>query len=225
MHGTYKNEWPRLEKARGWNPTTPTLSNTVALPVEAQYVNAPIWSGMVISPSVNGKAWIPGVAAGQELSPNLTVYIAQDCSTDSDVTEAKSLVGLPCTGNYKLGTPQFVKSLATASTATTGTVQSYTTGVPLTFARDGEFDVREGVARSAVGMLRPAAVGEYIIGHCSPDIASNTSPAGVVTPEGLVSTQANWILRTSPATVIARNAFMLYFTTDVVVPAAVTTKP
>lgn len=186
--GHYMNDFPKMVPARNWNPQEPKQP-TIALhcPKNAQGEAQLVWPGMVLcidNNGTDGETWtVPTLAdtvtntvAGSAAGTTPTVVaIAQDPTFGSqslNVVMADSLVGLPCTGNFRIVTPFYKRGVA------------YTPGLALTFATaaDMEGDSFESANGLPLhGAVKPAAAGDVVIGYVvrthSPEFYEHTVPA------------------------------------------------
>jgi hypothetical protein len=157
MRGYYKTRFPQMVPARNWDPQSPSQP-TIALPLpkDENDVVEFVWPGMVLSAKADGSAWQVGVPAGE--TPTI-VAIAQDPtygSQSENVRLSGSLVGLPCTGNFRIATPFFKRGVA------------YTVGTALTYCtEDTALPTGKMINEPAAlpGCVRPAAEGEPVIGY------------------------------------------------------------
>lgn len=157
MRGYYKTRFPQMVPARNWDPQSPSQP-TIALPLPKDETTAVefVWPGMVLSAKADGSAWQVGVPAGE--TPTI-VAIAQDPtygSQSDNVRMAGSLVGLPCTGNFRICTPFFKRGVA------------YPVGTALTYCTAAETlptGNLHGEPAALKGCVKPAATGEPVIGY------------------------------------------------------------
>jgi hypothetical protein len=157
MRGYYKTRFPQMVPARNWDPQSPSQP-TIALPLpkDENKVVEFVWPGMVLSAKADGSAWQVGVPAGE--TPTI-VAIAQDPtygSQSENVRLSGSLVGLPCTGNFRIVTPFFKRGVA------------YPVGRALTYCtEDTTLPTGKMINEPAAlpGCVRPAAEGEPVIGY------------------------------------------------------------
>lgn len=186
--GHFMNDFPKMVPARNWNPQEPKQP-TIALhcPKDAQGDAQLVWPGMVlcIKPESDGSTWVlptadeditntvAGAAAGTTPS---VVAIAQDPTFGSqsiNVLMADSLVGLPCTGNFRIVTPFYKHGVP------------YTPGTPLTFATAEDMADDDFVSANGLplhGAVKPAAAGDVVIGYVvrthADKFYTKTIPAG-----------------------------------------------
>lgn len=163
MIGHYQDAYPRGYVLDGWdpqNPTKMTKSLPVATEVKADGRIAPqfIWPGMVITPSKDGTHWVRGVES--DVTPTV-VAIAQDASTDYDVLDADSLVGLLCSDSFKIASPFFARGASNANL--------YKTGTTLTYCKAAETESRtingQSVTVDLTGFFKPTtATTDPVIG-------------------------------------------------------------
>lgn len=158
--GTYKAPFPRGRVLRGWDPQNPT-KQTKGLPVnkEEKYgvkVSEWIYPGHIITAKPDGTdvAWTKGIpyTGGDNSKANYEgclVAVASAASTDLDVVNAKSLVGLEMTDSFRIATPFFKKG------------EPYNVGTKLTACAADEKDANK---RSLAGYVRPANAGEVVVG-------------------------------------------------------------
>lgn len=179
--GHYRTEFPRNYGVpmRGWDPQNPTTL-TVSLPLADK--NTTIWEGQIITPSADGSSWQLGVDTTTYASakPNIVAF-AQNSTLSTDVIAANNLVGLSCSGKFRIACPFFCRAVLTSGeggiktgTAITATsVAAYTPGTALTYCMNDEFDFVSDIdadghvvtaKRSAKGFIRPAKTGEPVIG-------------------------------------------------------------
>ena len=152
--GTYKAPFPRGRVLRGWDPQNPT-KQTKGLPVKKETKpngmkgSERICPGHVIASVLeDGKhVWTKSVPT----TGNFVLAVASAASSDLDVVNAKSLVGLELTDSFRIATPFF----------RTNGGDSYTVGTKLTYCKASEQDSDEN---SLAGYIRPAATGEPVIG-------------------------------------------------------------
>lgn len=180
--GYYKSEFPRNYGVpmRGWEPQNPSTL-TISLPLASTETNT-IWEAQIITPTADGSAWQLGAAAGE--TPNIVAF-AQNSTLSKDVQSADNLVGLSCSGKFRVATPFFCRTTYSGSGSYSGTdyssfhVCSYTPGTLVTYCKNDEVDyvsVPQGTyssdskqyaktaIRSAAGFIRPAKTGEPVIG-------------------------------------------------------------
>lgn len=166
-NGTFKNIFPKMIPARNWNPQQPSQP-TIALPCPKTSAGAPafVWPGMVLSAAAGASAWTVGVTSNTVGSAPAIIAIAQDPTVGTqsmNVVMTDSLVGLPCTGNFRICTPFYKRGVA------------YSVGTPLTAATVTEQTTNAGSAYTAgdgsvmTGCVRPAAAGEAVIGYVTQD--------------------------------------------------------
>lgn len=176
--GTFLNHFPKMVPARNWDPQRPSQP-TVSLPCPKDHTAGNerrfVWPGMVLCESLNAATgeteWtIPSVDAefvnkssdvdSTHRLPTL-VAIAQDPTygTQSrNVALSDRLVGLPCTGAFRIVTPFFKRD------------EAYTVGTLLTFATNADVTGADADAYKAGsivmhGCVRPAQPGEVVIGR------------------------------------------------------------
>lgn len=152
MIGIAKRKFPVVIPARNWDPQRPSQP-TLSLPVEKDASGEPveILPGMIITLNAAGNAWQIGAGAATAS----VVAVAQDAWNTWDVAASKDLVGLPCTGNFRIMTPFYKRG------------EVYTNGTPLTYCLASEnVTVTIGTTTEAIkGAVRPAAEGEPVIGY------------------------------------------------------------
>ena len=183
MKGYYLKKFPSVQILRGWDPQEPTtLATTHPITTDAAGEPAEIADGQVISLNKAGTAWILGVEADATPAQINSIAIAQDGTDIWDVMDADnnwdytdpktvgSLVGLSCTGKFRIATPYFAKF------NDAGTAYEYTAGTPITFCKTTDTiqtlepskttpgALEKVEVESAVGYIRPAAKGEVVIG-------------------------------------------------------------
>lgn len=184
MKGYYLKKYPSVQILRGWDPQEPTTlatSHPIATDAAGEFLND-IADGQIISLNQSGTAWVLGVEDNPTVAQINSIAIAQDSSDLWDVQDAYntwdhdttntvgSLVGLSCTGKFRIATPYFAKFKASG-----GAAYEYKAGTPITFCKSGEtFDTLEpdpdvpGALKkktiSGVGFIRPAAKGDVVIG-------------------------------------------------------------
>lgn len=182
MKGYYQKTYPSVQILRGWDPQEPTtLATTHPITTDDSGEPVDIADGQVISLNKAGTAWVLGVEDTPSAAQINSIAIAQDGTDIWDVLDADnnwdhadhgtvgSLVGLSCTGKFRIATPYFAKF------KTGGDPYLYTAGTPITFCKNGEtFDtlvpdpaVPGGLKKKAisgVGFIRPAAKDEPVIG-------------------------------------------------------------
>lgn len=158
MRGYYKTRFPQMVPARNWDPQSPSQP-TIALPLpkdDATQAIEFVWPGMVLSAKADGSAWQVGVPSGE--TPTI-VAIAQDPtygSQSDNVRMAGSLVGLPCTGNFRICTPFFKRGVA------------YPVGTPVTYCtEDTALPTGDKINEPASlpGCIKPAETGDVVIGY------------------------------------------------------------
>ena len=159
MRGYYKTRFPQMVPARNWDPQSPSQP-TIALPLpkDENDVVEFVWPGMVLSAKADGSAWQVGVPAGE--TPTI-VAIAQDPtygSQSENVRLSGSLVGLPCTGNFRIVTPFFKRD------------EAYPVGTALTYCKGNEsiaLPTGKMINEDPIvqGCVRPAAEGDTVIGY------------------------------------------------------------
>lgn len=184
MKGYYQKEFPSVQILRGWNPQEPTTLATTH-PIQTDPATGEpetIASGMVISLNADGTAWTRGVEGTDDAQIN-SVAIAQDGSDLWDVLDADaqwgtdddqvagSLVGLSCTGKFRIATPYFAKFKST------GDAYIYKAGTPITFCKSSETvktlvpaaggALAVDVIKDPKGYIRPAEANETVIGIVS----------------------------------------------------------
>lgn len=146
--GTYKAPFPRGRVLRGWDPQNPT-KQTKALPVKEETKENGmkgsewIYPGHLIAGVVDGTktVWTKAMPA----SGDFVLAVASAASTDLDVINARSLVGLEVTDSFRIATPFF----------RTNEGDSYAVGTKLTYCK-----ATEGTpAGSLNGYIRPAVAG------------------------------------------------------------------
>lgn len=151
--GTYKAPFPRGRVLRGWDPQNPT-KQTKALPVKEETKQNGmkgsewIYPGHLIAGVVDGTktVWTKAMPA----SGDFVLAVASAASTDLDVINARSLVGLEVTDSFRIATPFFRTDVA----------DSYAVGTKLTYCK-----ATEGTPAGALnGYIRPAAANEPVIG-------------------------------------------------------------
>lgn len=159
LRGTYKDVFPKMLPARNWDPQRPSQP-TIALPCPKKAVGSKqpktVLAGMILSATPGAKEWTLGVVDGTK--PTI-IAVAQDGTAGNqsmNVRISDSLVGLPCTGNFRICTPFYKRGVA------------YAVGTPLTYATDEEeknaaFTAADGTQMH--GCVRPAAEGEPVIGY------------------------------------------------------------
>lgn len=173
--GHYRTKFPRNYGVpkRGWDPQNPTtLTVSLQLPED----DTQIWEGQILTPNADGTKWVLGAAQGT--TPTIVAF-AQNSTLSTDVVSANNLVGLSCSGKFRLATPFFCRSVPTSktnlgsTTITEYSVASYTPGTLLTYCKNNEIDFvstvqKDGsvsqVQRSAAGFVRPAYEDEPVIG-------------------------------------------------------------
>lgn len=159
LKGTYKDVFPKMLPARNWDPQRPSQP-TIALPCPKQDGSKKpktVLAGMILSATPGATEWTLGVGA---TTPSI-VAVAQDGTYGNqsmNVKLADSLVGLPCTGNFRICTPFYKRGVA------------YATGTALTYATDADVAADEAAFTAAdgtkmAGCVRPAAAGEPVIGY------------------------------------------------------------
>lgn len=176
--GYYMNHFPKMVPARNWDSQRPSQP-TIPLPCPKNATSGKpefVWAGMILSATADGKSWeIPSrnavrtnTVAGEKPADSSTpattpsvIAVAQDNTVGTqshNVVMADSLVGLPCTGNFRIVTPFYKRGVA------------YTVGTPLTFATAADlsaaptaFTTPDGVLMH--GAVRPAEDGEVVIGY------------------------------------------------------------
>lgn len=159
--GTYKAPFPRGRVLRGWDPQNPT-KQTKGLPVKKETKpngmkgSERIYPGHIITAKPDGTTveWTKGIpyTGGVDSKANYAgclVAVASAASTDLDVVNAKSLVGLEMTDSFRIATPFFKKG------------ETYTVGTKLTACAADEEDTD---GRSLAGYVRPANTGEVVVG-------------------------------------------------------------
>lgn len=181
--GHYETEFPRNYGVpmRGWDPQNPTTLS-ISLPpspTAKDGVTPIIWEAHILTPLKNGKGWELGCPA-DNAHPGIVAF-AQNSTFDTDVRSANQLVGLSCSGKFRIATPFFARTVATTPGSTTHadhTVCSYAIGTPVTFCRNNENHIVtkptgtytgsaqdvEQVFVSTRGYIRPAKAGEEVIG-------------------------------------------------------------
>lgn len=149
--GTYKAPFPRGRVLRGWDPQNPT-KQTKGLPVKktTQHgvkVSEWIYPGHIITakPSGTDVEWTKGIPT----TGDYILAVASAASTDLDVVNAKSLVGLEMTDSFRIATPFFKKG------------ESYPVGTKLAACKQGE-TATDGTELD--GYVRPAAAGDIVVG-------------------------------------------------------------
>lgn len=176
--GTFLNHFPKMVPARNWDcqrPSQPTVSLPCPKDHAAGHERRFVWPGMVLCETLNtanGETeWtIPSVESSivnkvadvdsTHRVPTL-IAIAQDPTygTQSrNVALADKLVGLPCTGDFRIVTPFFHRDSA------------YPVGTLLTFATNADVTGADAAAYAAGsilmhGCVRPAQPGELVIGR------------------------------------------------------------
>lgn len=209
--GHYKNRFPKMVPARNWDPQSPSQP-TIALPLPKTGTAVDfVWPGMVLSVKQDGSAWQVGVPAGETPS---VIAIAQDPTEGTqsqNVLMANSLVGLPCTGNFRICTPFFKRGVA------------YPTGTPLTYCKNSE-TINAGDGQPMKGAVRPAANGEPVIGY----VVRSAAPENYATGNrGVANTEGAFAMQRSIDTAVDSmsnhlNAYFIEFDTafQPVMPAA-----
>ena len=157
--GTYKDVFPKMLPARNWDPQRPSQP-TIALPCPKQAGGSKkletVLAGMILSATPGATEWTVGVKDGTK--PTI-IAVAQDGTKGNqsmNVQLADSLVGLPCTGNFRICTPFYKRGVA------------YAVGTPLTYATDVEEQAasyKSGSGDQMHGCVRPAQTGEPVIGY------------------------------------------------------------
>lgn len=182
MKGYYLKKYPSVQILRGWDPQEPTtLATSHPIATDAAGDFKDIADGQIISLNKAGTAWVLGVEDNPTAAQINSIAIAQDSSDLWDVQDAcntwdykdantvGSLVGLSCTGKFRIATPYFAKF------KTGGEAYVYTAGTPITFCKHGEkFDTLTPDSTtpgaltkaniSGVGFIRPAEQGDVVIG-------------------------------------------------------------
>lgn len=174
LKGTYKDVFPKMLPARNWDPQRPSQP-TIALPCPKLEGNNKakllVWPGMILSANPGAKTWTRGVTAADSTVANAPtiIAVAQDPtkgnqSMNVDLTD--SLVGLPCTGNFRICTPFFVRGKA----YTTGTALTYVTSKELEDLSEADKKnysayTKDGTLVLMQGAVRPAEAGETVIGY------------------------------------------------------------
>lgn len=164
LKGHYKDVFPKMLPARNWDPQRPSQP-TIALPCPKKANGKPelVLAGMILSAKEGAKTWTLGVDDSDATAPTI-VAVAQDPTYGNqsmNVNISDSLVGLPCTGNFRICTPFFKRGVA------------YSVGTPLTYVKDSELttDAAHYTATGKVddyvmhGCVRPAEAGEPVIGY------------------------------------------------------------
>lgn len=184
MKGYYQKTFPSVQILRGWNPQEPTtLATTHPIQIDSATGEPEvIASGMVISLNSDGTAWTRGVEGDTAAQIN-SVAIAQDGSDLWDVLDADaqwgveddqvvgSLVGLSCTGKFRIATPYFAKF------DESGNAYLYKAGTPITFCKSsdtvktlapaGGGTLAVEAIENPTGYIRPAKASEVVIGIVS----------------------------------------------------------
>lgn len=178
--GHYRTKFPRNYGVpmRGWDPQNPTtLTVSLQLPADG----TKIWEGQILTPNADGTTWVLG--ADSTAPAPTVVALAQNSTLSTDVVSANNLVGLSCSGKFRLATPFFCRAIPTSKTdlgANPATdfskysVASYKVGTLLTYCKNNEYDVvstvdkstgaMKQVVREAAGCVRPAFADEPVIG-------------------------------------------------------------
>lgn len=138
---------PMLRIYRGFDPLNPRQLQSV-YPVLAADVSR-IKSGMVIFPKWNGTTarteWVLDPTGITSPEP----HIAFTDANRSDVVSADALVGFPCSGDFEMHTPHFVKT----------TIADYVQGAVLTWAggntdgTTGKLVTTSGTGNPVVGQV------------------------------------------------------------------------
>lgn len=165
LKGHYKDVFPKMLPARNWDPQRPSQP-TIALPCPKKENGKPelVLAGMILSVSDSSgekpKAWTLGVKAGE--TPTI-IAVAQDPTYGNqsmNVNISNSLVGLPCTGNFRICTPFFKRGVA------------YPVGTALTYVRNDEIESDDSYKAlgklgdyKMMGCVKPAAEGDVVIGY------------------------------------------------------------
>lgn len=182
MKGYYIKKYPSVQILRGWDPQEPTtLATSHPITTDAAGDPQEIADGQIISLNKAGTAWVLGVEDNPTPAQINSIAIAQDGTDVWDVMDADntwdhdttntvgSLVGLSCTGKFRIATPYFAKF------KTGGAAYEYKAGTPITFCKINEkFDtlVPDSTTPgsltkaniSGVGFIRPAEAGDVVIG-------------------------------------------------------------
>lgn len=188
--GHNQTEFPRNYGVpmRGWDPQNPsTLTISLQLPED----NTVIWEGQVMTPSADGTKWQLGYSGSA--APSIVAF-AQNSTLSTDVVSANNLVGLSCSGKFRVATPFFCRTAYSGSGTYSGAdyskfyVCEYPVGTKVTLCKQDEVDFIstpgnysggkcKAVSRSAAGFIRPAKSGEPVIGVVVsplPDVGMNT---------------------------------------------------
>lgn len=179
--GHYRTEFPRNYGVpmRGWDPQNPS---TLTVSLQLADKDTTIWEGQVITPNADGTAWELGVSTTTYSSskPNIVAF-AQNSTLSTDVMAANNLVGLSCSGKFRIACPFFCRTVLTtgtggltdSNTEADASVAAYTPGTPVTYCKNNEIDFFSHTAadgsvvttkRSAAGFIRPAKANEPVIG-------------------------------------------------------------
>ncbi len=152
--GTYKAPFPRGRVLRGWDPQNPT-KQTKGLPVKKETkhgvkVSEWIYPGHIITakPSGTDVEWTKGIPT----TGDYILAVASAASTDLDVVNAKSLVGLEMTDSFRIATPFFKKGV------------SYPVGTKLAACKQNETTTGDDTGDSLAGYVRPAVTGDLVVG-------------------------------------------------------------
>lgn len=195
MKGYYQTLFPSVTVIRGYNPMEPhTLA--IAHPIAINPTTGKmerIFSGMVISTNAAGTAWVRGLDADATAAQKNTVAISQDDATTWDVMDATntdvfhqptaymigSLVGLSCSGQFRIASPYFARYYQTTDSETSTTTThayEYKAGTPLTPCLANEViytsvpdPANPGILKlekveDPSGFFRPATTGELVFG-------------------------------------------------------------
>ena len=170
---THQGTLPLLRVYRGFNPLDPR-SGSSTYPVLAADVSR-IKSGMVIFPKWNSALarteWVLFPTGVTSPEP----HIALTDANRSDVVAADSLVGLPCSGEFEMHTPYFIKT----------TTADYVQGAVLTWAAADDTDALVGKLVTTSGTGNPV-VGQ-ITQHLPFDVsAEDTSFTAATANDKLV---------------------------------------
>ena len=191
--GIHQDPFPRGRVLRGWDPQNPT-KQTKALPVkEVTKENGSkdlewIYPGHVIFGATNGTK-----TEWTKTSPDsgdFILAVAGAASTDLDVVNARSLVGLEVTDSFRIATPFF----------RTSSGDSYAVGTKLTYCKNGETGNTDGKLN---GYIRPAATDEPVIGVV---VESGTGK------NGSVDLQSSFVEAIDSSSIRANAYFVIYDT-------------
>lgn len=190
--GTYKAPFPRGRVLRGWDPQNPT-KQTKALPVKEETKENGvkdlewIYPGHLIAGVQDGTktVWTKAMPA----SGDFILAVAAAASTDLDVVNARSLVGLEVTDSFRIATPFF----------RTDSGDNYAVGTKLTYCK-----AAEGTPAGKLnGYIRPAATGEPVIGVVA---ESGTGK------NGSVDLQSSFVEAIDSSSIRANAYFVIYDT-------------